>query len=199
MKLKLLHKTLLGFLLLFFFIISSVLFVEANVYMWKDKAGNIHVTQTSPPKGAKLIKKILDATPTPVNSKSKKTHIRKKKKKKNYIDIIKGHSKKLTPTPKPTVKNIEPTPIKDKFGHDAQWWKKHRITLEKDLQNAKSELTSVKNNLRSLNQGHRRPNEVDNLRKKQTKLKNKIKQLENELEDLEISVVKSGGQPGWVR
>ncbi|MFC1848780.1 DUF4124 domain-containing protein [candidate division CSSED10-310 bacterium] len=198
LKKKLLGSACFGFIIIF---ISLLAF--ADVYMWKDEDGMVHITQTPPPAGAEIIKSVKEPTKTPTPTPRGQF----KHKNKDYFEW--RTFKKATP--KPTIPGVNrnpildrkespsPTPHVDEFGHDEQWWKEHKQKLEVSLDKAKKGLQHIKDELRSYHQGSRRASQEKSLRNQKIKLEEKISQMETELEDLEYAVKKAGGLPGWVR
>ena len=59
-----LAKRMCIFLILVFMFLFTVM-TFADVFMWKDETGKVHITQSPPPEGAELVKILNRTTPSP--------------------------------------------------------------------------------------------------------------------------------------
>jgi hypothetical protein len=177
--------------LVFFLCCSAAVF--ANVYLWEEKDGKVHVTQTPPPTGAKLIKAIIDPTPTP-------TPLPGTQPKAEPTSTVESAGSPENSSAAIPVTN--PAKVVDKFGNDATWWRNHKNNLVKQIKDLEFEKEENSKKLRILGQEHRehlRDDRAESLRKRQTEIEHKLPLLKAELDDIGGAVVHAGGLPGWVR
>lgn len=177
-------------LLVLMFLLS--LMTSADVYMWKDEEGNIHMTKHKPPEGAEIIKAIVHPTPTGTpNYHPYATPLKKKSDQKKRDDQMDDSSKPL-----PTS-----TPHLDDMGHGETWWRNHKSNLQKSLANKKNRIEEINDRLYYINEvaEYDNPKERNKLITEKEDLKKGLKEIEAELDDLEYSVQQAGGYPGWVR